>query len=143
MKNGESLGARPAHAADLVRPRAANWRALSPEDYTARLYPRKAWEFEFIAAAAEELGLLDGNKVALGIGTEPLIFFFARHARRVVASDLHSPQAALSTARIDNVERVFEASANSKLSRNRRNQYCGPSASRRAALLHWQEQYRC
>jgi SAM-dependent methyltransferase len=112
MKNGESLGARLAHAADLVRPRVASWRALLPDDYTARLYSRKAWEFEFIAAAAEELGMLNGNKVALGIGvgSEPLIFFFARHARQVVATDLYSSQAAWSTARIDDVERIFDAS---------------------------------
>jgi SAM-dependent methyltransferase len=112
MRNGESVGARLAHAADLVRPRAVNWRALLPDDYTARLYPRKAWEYEFIAAAAEALGLLNGDKVALGIGvgSEPLIFFFARHARQVVATDLYSSQAAWSTARIDDIERIFDAS---------------------------------
>jgi SAM-dependent methyltransferase len=114
MTNGASpeVAARLADAADLARPQAARWRELLPQDYTSKLYPRKAWEFEFIAQSAEDCGLLNGDKVALGIGvgSEPLIFFFAKHARRVIATDLYSPDTAWGTARTDDMQRVLDAS---------------------------------
>ena len=70
-------------------------RTITHRNYAHEI-PRKAWEFEFIAQSVENCGLLNGHKAALGIrvGSEPLIFFFARHVRSVIATDLNSPETA-------------------------------------------------
>jgi SAM-dependent methyltransferase len=106
------LSARLSHAPDLVRRLAEDFRALLPKPYRLKLLPRKAWEFEYIVQSAHDCGLLTGDKDALGIavGSEPLIFYFANHARSVVATDLYSADTAWLEARTDDLQRVLDSS---------------------------------
>src|SRR5579864_7884147 len=101
--------ARLANAAELEQLHPGGLREALPEGQVLWYHPRKLWEWEFIAQSAVELGLLDGRREALGIavGTEPLIFFFARHARAVTATDLYSPDSAWGDARIEDAEAIL------------------------------------
>ena len=101
--------ARLGNAAELERLQPGGLRAALPEGHLSGIHPRKLWEWEFIAQAAAAHGLLDGRRAALGIavGTEPLIFFFARHARAVTATDLYAADSAWGTARLENLEAVL------------------------------------
>jgi len=53
-------------------------------------YHRKLWEYVCIIHALEDLKMLDGSQVALGLGTgtEPLCFYFSSHCKMVYATDL-------------------------------------------------------
>ncbi|HEX4504243.1 MAG TPA: class I SAM-dependent methyltransferase [Alphaproteobacteria bacterium] len=106
------VSARMANAPDLVRPWAEDFRAQLPESYRLKLFPRKQWEFDYIAQSARDCGLLTGDKNALGIavGSEPLIFHFASHAQSVVATDLYSADTAWQTARTEDLQHILDAS---------------------------------
>jgi glycosyltransferase involved in cell wall biosynthesis/SAM-dependent methyltransferase len=56
---------------------------------------RKYWEYVSIVHALEDLGVLDEDKVGLGLGTgaEVLCFYFANRGKQVYATDLFSSDA--------------------------------------------------
>lgn len=64
---------------------------------------RKTWEYLQVYTGLQQLGLLNGESIALGlgVGTEPLIYAFTNVCQKVVATDLYKSQnwstAALST----------------------------------------------
>jgi len=107
--SGRFAPARLGNAAELEQPQPGGLREALLGGHFAENDPRKLWEWEFIAQSAVAHGLLDGRREALGIavGTEPLIFFFARHARGVTATDLYSADSAWDTARIDDHEAIL------------------------------------
>lgn len=72
---------------------------------------RKPWEFVSITQILRERGMLDGTKVGLGLGTgvEPLSFYFANHARDVIATDLFSADTKWDCARFE-PDSVYAAS---------------------------------
>ncbi len=90
---------------------------ISPEDWTdsklvgtlaalrqpRSMQHRKYWEYATIANLLEERGLLDGTKTGLGLGTgqEVLCFHLARHAQRVIATDLFSDTTEWDCARLE------------------------------------------
>jgi SAM-dependent methyltransferase len=55
---------------------------------------RKTWEFIQVYNGLKELGLLDGNAhaVGLGVGHEPLIYAFTNVCQSVIATDLYDSQ---------------------------------------------------
>ena len=83
-----------------------------PENYPLRRSPRKWWEWDYIADCAEQLGVLAPTTTAVGLGAgdEPLIFYFADKCRRVIASDLYSPNTVWREARFANTSRILDAS---------------------------------
>jgi SAM-dependent methyltransferase len=83
-----------------------------PENYSLRRWPRKWWEWDYIADCAEQLGILTPltRAVGLGAGDEPLIFYFAGKCGHVLASDLYSPDTAWREARFADMSRVLDAS---------------------------------
>lgn len=86
-------------------------KAMRPDDFGRRL-PRKWWEWEYIAECAEILGLLRRGSTALGLGVgfEPLIFHFAHHCQRVIATDLYSPDTPWTEARFKSAQQVLDSS---------------------------------
>ena len=54
---------------------------------------RRAWEFAMIFRALQKKGKLhaEAEGLAMGAGTERLIYSIARHARRTVVTDLYTP----------------------------------------------------
>lgn len=80
-----------------------------PEEYVHRHNFRKWWEWEFIAECAELCGHLNDKHraVGLGVGHEPLTFYFARHCQHVLATDLYSANTAWSEARFDDFDAVY------------------------------------
>ena len=72
-----------------------------PDSYPIRQLPRKWWEWDYLSRSAEQLGLTSGGMTAfgLGVGNEPLIFYFAQSAETVIATDLYSASTAWSEAR--------------------------------------------
>ena len=85
---------------------------IMPADMIDRRLPRKWWEWDYIAECAEVLGLLDGKKTALGlgVGVEPLIFYFANHCESVIATDLYAEDTAWKEARVAGTAAVLDAS---------------------------------
>ncbi len=83
-----------------------------PSDHPIRLQPRKWWEWDYIADCAEQIGVLSSSTTALGLGVgdEPLIFYFANKCKKVIASDLYSAETAWKEARFSNTARVLDAS---------------------------------
>lgn len=83
-----------------------------PAEYVQRHNFRKWWEWEFIAECADLCGCLDGTQrgVGLGVGHEPLTFYFARHCQDVLATDLYSKETAWSEARFDDINAVYGSS---------------------------------
>jgi SAM-dependent methyltransferase len=55
---------------------------------------RKTWEFIQVYNGLKELGLLDGNAhaIGLGVGHEPLIYAFTNVCQSVIATDLYDSQ---------------------------------------------------
>ena len=83
-----------------------------PENYPLRRWPRKWWEWDYTADCAEQLVVLASTTTAagLGAGDEPLIFYLADKCRRVIASDLYSPNTVWREARFANTSRILDAS---------------------------------
>ena len=83
-----------------------------PADYPIRAKPRKWWEWEYIAACAEALGALRRTTTALGLGVgdEPLMYYFANSCGRVIATDLYSGDTAWTEARFADLAHVYESS---------------------------------
>ena len=90
----------------LVRP--SEWLdsvflKIATEELRQLVMPhRKLWEYVSVIQAFQDLHVLDGTKVALGLGTgtEPLSFYFARRAAHVYACDLYSENAQWGEARV-------------------------------------------
>ena len=83
-----------------------------PASDPGRALLRKWWEWEYLADSAERLGLLEPFRhgVGLGVGIEALIYFFARHCGRIVATDLYSADTSWREARhADFREAVLQA----------------------------------
>jgi ubiquinone/menaquinone biosynthesis C-methylase UbiE len=101
---------RLADATDLEQGKDGELRQLLTNKYLQIVYPRKLWEYEYIAQAAHELGALDSAASALGIavGTESLIFYFARHIRSVTATDLYSPDSPWTEVQLDDATKVLD-----------------------------------
>ncbi|MEM7626643.1 MAG: methyltransferase domain-containing protein [Planctomycetota bacterium] len=87
-----------------------------PTDYPGRRLVRKWWEWDYLAECAETLGLLpdggtaDTRAVGLGVGHEPLIFYFAQRGCSVLATDLYAGDTAWSEARFARTEQVLASS---------------------------------
>jgi SAM-dependent methyltransferase len=69
---------------------AALLEDISPGEEAARPH-RKPWEFAMGAAFLRDVGRLDGDAEILdvGAGSEPILFWLANRARRVVATDIY------------------------------------------------------
>jgi len=65
-------------------------------------YHRKLWEYVSTVHALEDVGMLDGKRIALGLGTgtEPLCFYFSRHCEMVHATDLFADSSNWQEARM-------------------------------------------
>ncbi|HTL60279.1 MAG TPA: class I SAM-dependent methyltransferase [Nitrospira sp.] len=83
-----------------------------PAEYVQRHDFRKWWEWEFIAECADLCGCLDGTQrgVGLGVGHDPLTFYFARHCQSVLATDLFSKEPASSPSLVDDMNAVHASS---------------------------------
>lgn len=86
--------------------------AAMPADHPQRQLPRKWWEWDYIAACAEQLELLRPTSTALGLGcgNEPLIFYFANYCQRVIATDLYSSDTNWREARFSTLRAVLASS---------------------------------
>lgn len=75
------------------------------------LFHRKLWEYTVVCEALEDLGVLDGTRTGVGIGTgaEPLCFHFANRAAHVYACDLFGTAANWAEARM-NIESAYNQS---------------------------------
>lgn len=80
-----------------------------PEDSHLRKLRRKWWEWQYIADQSERLGLLNRHTmgVGLGVGAEALIFFFARHCGKIIATDLYSSETAWREACYDDFAAII------------------------------------
>jgi len=80
-------------------------------DDPGRQMVRKWWEWDYLAGCAESLGLLKpgARAVGLGVGHEPLIFYFAQAGCSVLATDLYAGDTPWSEARFDRAEAVHAA----------------------------------
>ncbi|KFI23337.1 class I SAM-dependent methyltransferase [Nitrosococcus oceani] len=85
---------------------------IIPLEYGPRRRLRKWWEWNYIAECAELLGYLseDNKALGLGVGKEPLIFFFARHCQKVLATDLYSSDTRWTHARVASTNKIFDSS---------------------------------
>ena len=103
----ERKRARPAtclaDVADLSNP-ASIFEGEMPAAEPGRALLRKWWEWDYLADCAEKLDLLRADKrgIGLGVGTEPLIYFFGRHCGQIVATDLYSADTPWAAARLVN-----------------------------------------
>lgn len=91
--------------------KGSNFDRAMPASYPTRRLPRKWWEWDYIAECAEKLGLMHekATVLGLGVGDEPLIFYFAKYCGRVIATDLYSSDTAWKEARFEDVARVYDA----------------------------------
>lgn len=87
----------------------ASWM---PSQDSNRQVVRKWWEWDYLAGCAETLGLLrpGARAVGMGVGHEPLIFYFAQAGCSVLATDLYAGNTAWSEARFGQTEAVHAAS---------------------------------
>jgi len=101
---------RLANATDLEQGKDSELQQLLTSKYLQMWFPRKIWEYAYIAQAARALGVLDSAAAALGIavGTEPLIFYFARHMRSVTATDLYAPDSPWTEVQLDDSIKVLD-----------------------------------
>lgn len=101
-----------ADVGELERPPASMFDKVMPADYETRFMPRKWWEWDYIAQCAEQLGLMSesGTALGLGVGAEPLIFYFAQHFGSVIATDLYSADTVWKEARFGNSEVILNQS---------------------------------
>ena len=83
-----------------------------PPDYGHRALLRKWWEWDYLAKSAEELGVLNSDAVGvgLGVGNEPLTFYFANYCKKIIATDLYSASTVWKGARFAQVEAVYQTS---------------------------------
>lgn len=97
---------------ELTAPKLSRFDEIMPVDHPMRLLPRKWWEWDYIADCAESLGLLNPNAKALGLGVgwEPLIFYFSNHCEKVIATDLYSADTAWREARFSETDRILDSS---------------------------------
>ncbi len=97
----ELLGTAPSDFAQAI-----------PENYGNRHLLRKWWEWEYLAECAKLCGCLEGKGKAIGVGVgeEPLIFYFARFCPYVLATDLYSSESAWKEARFASADAVYQAS---------------------------------
>lgn len=81
---------------------------VTPDQYRRG---RKYWELDFLADCAEKLDLLrpDVSGLGLGVGREVLMFYFARHCKEVVATDLYSSETEWSEANASSLEAIYQA----------------------------------
>jgi len=79
-------------AAELFAGPLSEYSQVIPPEMHRRAGLRKWWEWDYLADTAARSGLLDGNRraIGLGVGHEPLIFYFARRCAEVTATDLYS-----------------------------------------------------
>ncbi|MCC6933572.1 MAG: class I SAM-dependent methyltransferase [Deltaproteobacteria bacterium] len=95
---------------DFLVPRNSAYLKICKPGFTLST-KRRQWEWNFIAESAENLGLLDGTKIVMGVGTgnEPLLFFFARTCADVLGSDLYSADTDWSVARFEKHEQIYNS----------------------------------
>jgi SAM-dependent methyltransferase len=95
-------------AGELVVREPTGFSEAMPEDAMPRRVLRKWWEWEYIAECAASCGCLAGEKAAigLGVGNEPLMFYFSNYCGEVVATDLYSEDSRWSTARYAATEAI-------------------------------------
>lgn len=69
----------------------AAMREVQPEPDPATHIERKAWEMGMLALFLEETGKLDDSSevLAVGAGTEPILYWLANRVGRVVATDIY------------------------------------------------------
>ena len=69
----------------------ARMREIQPEPDPATHIERKLWEEGMLALFAEDVGLLDDRSevLAVGAGTEPVLYWLANRVGRVVATDIY------------------------------------------------------
>jgi SAM-dependent methyltransferase len=99
-------------AAELDTGGVSRFAGAMPPDYGHRANLRKWWEWDFLAKSAEELGVLNSDSVGvgLGVGDEPLIFYFANYCKKIIATDLYSASTIWKEARFAQVEAVYQNS---------------------------------
>ena len=93
---GAPMVSHPCREADLIRPSFEHWaEAIRPGWDGQRTAPgvirhRKLWEWLFIIQALDERGMLEPGRRGLGfgVGTEPLVSYFAGRGCDIVATDL-------------------------------------------------------
>ena len=93
---GAPMASHPCREADLLSPAFRRWaEAIRPGwDRTGTapgvILHRKVWEWLFIMQALDERGMLEPGRRGLGfgVGTEPLVSYFAGRGCRIVATDL-------------------------------------------------------
>jgi SAM-dependent methyltransferase len=69
----------------------ARMREIQPDPDPATHIERKLWEEGMLALFAEDVGLLDDRSevLAVGAGTEPVLYWLANRVGRVVATDIY------------------------------------------------------
>ena len=74
---------------------------------------RRAWEFAMIFRALQKKGKLhaEAGGLAMGAGTERLIYSIARHARRTVVTDLYTPDSSWVGVRTTNPRQLVMSKA--------------------------------
>lgn len=94
-----------------LRPES-NFSKAMPPDYIYRHQLRKWWEWEYIAECAEILDCLNKNSIAagLGVGQEPLSFYFSNFCQTVLATDIYSSETSWSEARVETIESIYQSS---------------------------------
>jgi len=95
---------------DLAEPPDIALAELLPPESTFRRRRRKWWEMVFLAQSAQACGCLDGQAkaIGLGVGREPLIFYFARHCAEVLATDIYSAEATWQEAKETDLSGLHE-----------------------------------
>ena len=95
-------------AGELVVREPTGFSQAMPNDASVRRVLRKWWEWEYIAECAASCGSLAGDKtvIGLGVGGEPLMFYFASHCAEVVATDLYSQDSDWSSARFARADAI-------------------------------------
>lgn len=98
---------------------AADWfdpemlRIVREELREAPRFHRKQWEFALVFHALDRLGFLAGGRqgLVLGGGRERLLYAVAPRVRRLLVTDLYSPQTTWAEARTDDPERYVRVDA--------------------------------
>ncbi|MEL7088790.1 MAG: class I SAM-dependent methyltransferase, partial [Planctomycetota bacterium] len=101
-----------ADAREVLDGGASGFAAAIPRDLSRQYGLRKWWEWDAIARSCEALGVLDDtcDAVGLGVGAEPLMFYFAQHCRSVVGLDRYADDSGWREARFAGPASVHEAS---------------------------------
>jgi SAM-dependent methyltransferase len=94
---------------ELTSNACPRFESMMPADNLHRRSPRKWWECNFLADCVERCIGSDGTAKALGLGVgiEPLIFYFARGCKEVLATDLYSSKSAWPEARVDDLSELY------------------------------------